>query len=101
MAVNFVTFNQDHSILAVATSQGFKQFNTEPFSLSCESKQGDVSLLEMLFSTSLIALILSPRLLRIINTKVRLAWVSCKIKLNANSETRRYANSHFLRKCLG
>ena len=87
--MNFVTFNQDHSHLAVgtfhllqaflstfspsstATSRGFHIYTTEPFSKCFETKQGDIALLEMLFSTSLVALILSPRRLRITNTKVR------------------------------
>ncbi|KAF1990870.1 hypothetical protein K402DRAFT_324009 [Aulographum hederae CBS 113979] len=69
MALNFVTFNQDHSVLGIATSSGFQQFYTEPFSTLYKSNDGDVSLMEMLFSTSLVALILSPRLLRIVNTK--------------------------------
>lgn len=69
MSMNFVTFNQDHSHLAVGTSRGFRIYTTEPFSKCYETKQGDIALLEMLFSTSLVALILSPRRLRITNTK--------------------------------
>lgn len=52
------------------TSKGFRLYNTEPFSKQSESREGDVSILEMLFSTSLVALTLSPRVLRIQNTKV-------------------------------
>lgn len=70
MALNFITFNQDHSVLGVATSKGFRQYTLEPFSKYFEAKEGDVAMMEMLFSTSLVALVLSPRLLRIINTKV-------------------------------
>ena len=87
MSMNFVTFNQDYSHLAVgtlavptlpashidqsiATSRGFRIFTTDPFAKCSESKAGDVALLEMLFSTSLVALITSPRRLQIINTKV-------------------------------
>ncbi|KAJ9669485.1 autophagy protein [Coniosporium apollinis] len=69
MALNFVTFNQDHSVLGVGTTQGFRLYSTDPFHKTFESNEGDVSLMEMLFSTSLVALILSPRLLRIQNTK--------------------------------
>jgi autophagy-related protein 18 len=86
MSMNFVTFNQDHSHLAVgiltvqhakdavltsraATSRGFRIYTTDPFTKCSESKVGDVALLEMLFSTSLVALITSPRRLQIINTK--------------------------------
>ncbi|KAL2051708.1 hypothetical protein ABVK25_008122 [Lepraria finkii] len=69
MSMNFVTFNQDYSHLAVGTSRGFRIYTTDPFSKCFETKQGDIALLEMLFSTSLVALILSPRRLQITNTK--------------------------------
>ncbi|KAJ5893557.1 Autophagy-related protein 18 [Penicillium taxi] len=69
MAMNFVTFNQDYSYLAVATSKGFRIFTTDPFAKSYETKEGNIALIEMLFSTSLVALILSPRRLQITNTK--------------------------------
>lgn len=51
-------------------------YSTDPFALVFQTPHtengasGDISILEMLFSTSLVAMILSPRLLRIINTKV-------------------------------
>ncbi|RJE20853.1 hypothetical protein PHISCL_06800 [Aspergillus sclerotialis] len=69
MAMNFVTFNQDYSYLAVATSKGFRIFTTDPFAKSYETKDGNIAIIEMLFSTSLVALILSPRRLQITNTK--------------------------------
>ncbi|KAJ5468881.1 hypothetical protein N7475_006633 [Penicillium sp. IBT 31633x] len=69
MTMNFVTFNQDYSYLAVATSKGFQIFTTEPFAKSYEAKEGNIAVIEMLFSTSLVALILSPRRLQIQNTK--------------------------------
>ena len=88
--MNFVTFNQDFSHLAVGkfarlvtasardlnrdwtgTSRGFRIYTTDPFAKCFETKEGDIALLEMLFSTSLVALILSPRRLQITNTKVR------------------------------
>ncbi|KAI9873546.1 MAG: autophagy protein [Pleopsidium flavum] len=69
MAMNFVTFNQDYSHLAVGTSKGFRIYITDPFSKCFETKEGDIAILEMLFSTSLVALILSPRRLQITNTK--------------------------------
>ncbi|KAJ5782962.1 hypothetical protein N7457_004736 [Penicillium paradoxum] len=69
MAMNFVTFNQDYSYLAVATTKGFQIFTTEPFAKSYEAKEGNIAVIEMLFSTSLVALILSPRRLQIQNTK--------------------------------
>ncbi|OAL03999.1 WD40 repeat-like protein [Phaeosphaeriaceae sp. SRC1lsM3a] len=67
--MNFVTFNQDHSHLGVGTSNGYRIYTTDPFNKQSESREGDVSSLEMLFSTSLVALTLSPRVLRIQNTK--------------------------------
>ncbi|KAI1108560.1 protein-vacuolar targeting protein Atg18 [Nemania sp. NC0429] len=68
-ALNFVTFNQDHSCLAVGTSKGFRIYHTDPFSRIFSSNDGNISIIEMLFSTSLVALILSPRHLIIQNTK--------------------------------
>ncbi|KAF2723888.1 WD40 repeat-like protein [Polychaeton citri CBS 116435] len=67
--LNYVTFNQDHSLLAVATTRGLRIYTTDPFALSNSSHDEDVSLVEQLFSTSLVAMILTPRLLRIVNTK--------------------------------
>ncbi|KAJ5832363.1 autophagy- protein [Penicillium riverlandense] len=69
MTMNFVTFNQDYSYLAVATGKGFRIFTTDPFAKSYETKEGNIAVIEMLFSTSLVALILSPRRLQITNTK--------------------------------
>ncbi|KAI1764358.1 WD40 repeat-like protein [Hypoxylon sp. FL1150] len=67
--LNFITFNQDHSCLAVGTSKGFRIYHTEPFSKIFSSDDGNIAIIEMLFSTSLVALILSPRHLIIQNTK--------------------------------
>ena len=69
MAMNFVTFNQDYSHLAVGTTRGFRIFTTDPFTKCFETREGNIAILEMLFSTSLVALILSPRRLQIKNTK--------------------------------
>jgi len=68
-ALNFITFNQDHSCLAVGTSKGFRIYHTDPFTKIFNSDEGNVSIVEMLFSTSLVALIQSPRHLLIQNTK--------------------------------
>ncbi|CUS14296.1 unnamed protein product [Tuber aestivum] len=68
--MNFVTFNQDFSCLAVGTRNGYRIYNCDPFGKVYEQKEGgDVSIIEMLFSTSLVALIFSPRRLVITNTK--------------------------------
>lgn len=69
MAMNFVTFNQDYSHLSVGTTRGFRTFTTDPFSKSNESRDGNISMIEMLFSTSIVALVPSPRRLHIRNTK--------------------------------
>lgn len=68
--MNFVTFNQDFSCLAVGTRTGYRIYNCDPFGKVYEQKEGDISIIEMLFATSLVALILSPRRLVITNTKV-------------------------------
>ncbi|KAL6866310.1 autophagy protein [Amphichorda felina] len=67
--LNFITFNQDHSCLAVATSKGFRIYHTDPFSRIFSSDEGNTTIIEMLFSTSLVALTLTPRHLIIQNTK--------------------------------
>ncbi len=69
--LNFVTFNQDHSCLAVGSSKGFRIYHTDPFSKIFNSDEGNVTIIEMLFSTSLVAIVRSPRHLVIQNTKVR------------------------------
>lgn len=76
-AMNFVTFNQDFSCLAVGTHKGYRIYSCEPFAKVYENKEGDVSIIEMLFSTSLVALIFSPRRLLITNTKVPLPLLHC------------------------
>lgn len=68
--LNFVTFNQDHSCLAVGSSKGFRIYHTDPFSKIFNSDEGNVTIIEMLFSTSLVAIVRSPRHLVIQNTKV-------------------------------
>ncbi|KAK4154464.1 WD40-repeat-containing domain protein [Chaetomidium leptoderma] len=67
--LNFVTFNQDHGCLAVGSSKGFRIYHTDPFSKIFNSDEGNVTIIEMLFSTSLVALVRSPRHLVIQNTK--------------------------------
>ncbi|KAG6013202.1 autophagy protein [Claviceps lovelessii] len=68
-SLNFITFNQDYTCLAVGTSRGFRIYHTDPFSRIYSSDDGNIAVIEMLFSTSLVALILSPRHLIIQNTK--------------------------------
>ncbi|KFY13853.1 hypothetical protein V492_03017 [Pseudogymnoascus sp. VKM F-4246] len=71
MTMNFVTFNQDYSRLAIGTSKGFRIYHSDPeFRPAFKSDEDNVSIIEMMFSTSLVALVLSPRRLVIRNTKV-------------------------------
>ncbi|KAF8461374.1 WD40-repeat-containing domain protein [Kalaharituber pfeilii] len=67
--MNFVTFNQDYSCLALGTRNGYRIYNCDPFGKCYEHKGKDIAIIEMLFSTSLVAVILSPRQLQITNTK--------------------------------
>ncbi|KAF2423611.1 WD40 repeat-like protein [Tothia fuscella] len=67
--MNYITFNQDYSSVAVASTKGFRTYSTEPFSETYRWNETPVAMVEVLFSTSLHALVLSPRLLRILNTK--------------------------------
>ena len=57
--------------LGTATSKGFRIYHTDPFSRIFSSDEGNTAIIEMLFSTSLVALTLTPRHLIIQNTKVR------------------------------
>lgn len=69
-SLNFVTFNQDHTCMAVASSKGFRIYHTDPFSKIFNSDEGNISSVEMLFSTSLVAFVRTPRHLVVQNTKV-------------------------------
>ncbi|KKA26081.1 hypothetical protein TD95_004016 [Thielaviopsis punctulata] len=68
-SLNFITFNQDHSCLAVGTSKGFRIYHTDPFAKIFSSDEGNITIIGMLFSTPLVALIMSPRHMMIQNTK--------------------------------
>jgi hypothetical protein len=54
--ITYLGFNQDQTCLAVGTWQGFMIFATENFALLHHEECGAVSLCEMLFRTSLLAL---------------------------------------------
>jgi len=69
-------FNQDASCLALGSSRGYSIFNTHPFRPSLHESVGGVGIVEMLYCTSLLALVgagdqagFSPRCLKIWNTK--------------------------------
>ena len=77
--VNFVNFNQTGTCISIGTSVGFDIFNCQPFGkfhTEKEIKDGGYSIVEMLFSTSLVALVgcgdsphLSQRRLKLVNMK--------------------------------
>ncbi|GAV55405.1 hypothetical protein ZYGR_0AV00360 [Zygosaccharomyces rouxii] len=74
--INFINFNQTGTCISLGTSQGFKIFNCNPFGKFYSEESGSYAIVEMLFSTSLLAVVgigdqpsMSPRRLRIINTK--------------------------------
>ncbi|KAI9366091.1 WD40-repeat-containing domain protein [Zopfochytrium polystomum] len=72
----FVNFNQDASCLSVGTRSGYKIFNCDPFGKFYSRTDGGIGIVEMLFCTSLVAVVgageqpaFSPRRLQITNTK--------------------------------
>ncbi|AET39030.1 phosphoinositide binding protein ATG18 Ecym_3559 [Eremothecium cymbalariae DBVPG len=74
--INFINFNQTGSCISMGTSEGLKIFNCDPFGRFYSDEEGGCGIVEMLFSTSLLAVVgigdnpsMSPRRLRIINTK--------------------------------
>lgn len=74
--INFLNFNQTGTCISMGTSEGFEIFNCDPFGKFYSDESGGYGLVEMLFSTSLLAVVgvgdqpaMSPRRLRIINTK--------------------------------
>ncbi|KAK1290247.1 Autophagy-related protein 18b [Acorus calamus] len=69
------SFNQDNSCFAIATKEGFKVFDARTGRLCYEKAMGAFSIVEMLFSSSLLAIVgageqasLSPRRLCLFNT---------------------------------
>ena len=69
-------FNQEYDCLAVGTSQGIRLYSCSPFLKCYESKLGAVSLVQMMYCTSLVSFVgagqqadLSPRRLRLLNTQ--------------------------------
>lgn len=74
--INFINFNQTGTCISMGTSQGFEIYNCDPFGKFYSEESGGYGIVEMLFSTSLLAVVgigdqpaMSPRRLRIINTK--------------------------------
>ncbi|KAG8724558.1 autophagy protein [Ceratobasidium sp. 395] len=72
----FANFNQDFSCISVGTKKGYSITNCDPFGRVYTKNDGSRGIVEMLFCTSLIALVgaadqpsSSPRKLQIVNTK--------------------------------
>lgn len=74
----YLSFNQDYSCLSVGTVDGIMIFNCDPFSRCYSQNEGGYGIVEMLFCTSLVALVgageqpaYSPRRLQLVNTKTQ------------------------------
>ncbi|KAL4073666.1 WD40-repeat-containing domain protein [Scleroderma yunnanense] len=72
----FANFNQDYSCISVGTRKGYSITNCDPFGRVYTMNDGARGIVEMLFCTSLLALVgaadqpqSSPRKLQIVNTK--------------------------------
>ncbi|KAJ1963294.1 autophagy protein [Dispira parvispora] len=72
----FMNFNQDYSCISVGTRNGYKIYNCDPFGKCYSREDHGVGIVEMLYCTSLIAVVgsgdhpaSSPRRLQLINTK--------------------------------
>ncbi|KAI9088890.1 WD40-repeat-containing domain protein [Phlyctochytrium arcticum] len=72
----FINFNQDFSCISVGTRHGYKIYNCDPIGKCYGKAEGGIGIVEMLFCTSLVALVgageqpaFSPRRLQINNTK--------------------------------
>ncbi|GAB5360397.1 hypothetical protein AAMO2058_000624400 [Amorphochlora amoebiformis] len=73
-----VGFNQDCSLITVGSGRGFRVYRCNPFKKCFQAVDGSIQFVEMLFSTSLVALVgsgkeaaFSPRRIRMFNTKTR------------------------------
>ncbi|KAF2076453.1 hypothetical protein CYY_002256 [Polysphondylium violaceum] len=53
----FINFNQDFSCIAVGTPEGYKIFNSDPYTLFYSQTNGGAGIIEMLFSTSLVSIV--------------------------------------------
>ncbi|KAK3805421.1 MAG: WD40-repeat-containing domain protein [Linnemannia elongata] len=76
VAYAFTFFFSPYSCISVGTKNGFKIYNCDPFGQCYSKSDSSVGIVEMLFSTSLVAIVgagdrpaSSPRRLQIINTK--------------------------------
>ncbi len=55
--VIFMDFNQDASCVSIGTQGGYRIFNCQPFGRNIFSPDGGIGIVEMLFCTSLVALV--------------------------------------------
>ncbi|TMW64921.1 hypothetical protein Poli38472_009088 [Pythium oligandrum] len=76
----FLSFNQEASCISVGTKRGFAIYNCEPFGKVFQEDIGGIGIAEMLYCTSLVALVgagdqpaFSPRRMRVWNTKTNAA----------------------------
>lgn len=76
--VNYISFNQDNTCVSVGLNSGYKIFNCNPSVGKCYQnvKNEPVGLIEMLYDTSLVAIVglgedlgSSPRKLKMVNSK--------------------------------
>ena len=72
----FFNYNQDHSCISVGTTRGLDIYHCDPFTPAFSMVGGGVRIVEMLFTSSLLAIVgsgevpnLSPRTLVLYNTK--------------------------------
>mmetsp|Transcript_12413 Transcript_12413/g.22133 ORF Transcript_12413/g.22133 Transcript_12413/m.22133 type:complete len:500 (+) Transcript_12413:205-1704(+) len=73
----FMGFNQDAGCVSVGSSSGYRIFNCQPFGRNILSTEGGIGIVEILFSTSLVALVGAGN---------RAAFSPCHLKL-WNSKT--------------
>eukprot|EP00164_Ancoracysta_twista_P002117 GFYU01002794.1.p1 GENE.GFYU01002794.1~~GFYU01002794.1.p1 ORF type:complete len:373 (+),score=56.93 GFYU01002794.1:221-1339(+) len=93
-----ISFNQDCSCLSAGTSEGYRIYNCEPFQKCYGKSDGGIGVVEMLFSTSLVALVgageqpgFSPRQLTLWNTRTmtnicELNFVSSVLAIRLNKK---------------
>eukprot|EP00002_Diphylleia_rotans_P016617 TRINITY_DN3235_c0_g1_i1.p1 TRINITY_DN3235_c0_g1~~TRINITY_DN3235_c0_g1_i1.p1 ORF type:complete len:366 (-),score=63.98 TRINITY_DN3235_c0_g1_i1:217-1314(-) len=84
--VQFVNFNQDNSCVFVGTNDGFDIFTTEPFKKCYGNKNGKAVIVEMLYCTSLLAIvqheegrIACDRTVRLWNSKTDSILYDCEV----------------------
>lgn len=80
ISVNYITFNQNASCVAVGLNSGYRIYSCKPTFSKCfhVKKNESIGIIEMLYSTSLIAVVglgdepgTLPRKLKVLNTKLQ------------------------------